>query len=82
MSEFIAERAKLIRQLADRADPFTKIRCYNSPRYMIEGLGCGKTCAPREVQHMQELAHLASVQACSDAAPQISVAASRRHCAR
>jgi hypothetical protein len=26
MNEFIAERAKLVRQLADKADPFTKIR--------------------------------------------------------
>jgi hypothetical protein len=26
MNEFIAERLKLIRQLADKADPFTKIR--------------------------------------------------------
>jgi hypothetical protein len=26
MNEFIAERSKLIRQLADGADPFTKIR--------------------------------------------------------
>jgi hypothetical protein len=26
MDEFIAERVKLVRQLADRADPFTKIR--------------------------------------------------------
>ena len=26
MNEFIAERLKLVRQLADKADPFTKIR--------------------------------------------------------
>ena len=26
MDEFIAERVKLVRQLADRADPFTKVR--------------------------------------------------------
>jgi len=26
MNEFIAERATLVRQLADRADPFTKVR--------------------------------------------------------
>jgi hypothetical protein len=26
MNEFIAERAKLVRQLADKADPFTKLR--------------------------------------------------------
>ena len=26
MNEFFAERAKLVRDLADRADPFTKIR--------------------------------------------------------
>jgi hypothetical protein len=25
MNEFIAERAKLVRQLADNADPFTKV---------------------------------------------------------
>jgi hypothetical protein len=29
MDEFIEERAKLVRWLAERADPFTKIRLLN-----------------------------------------------------
>jgi hypothetical protein len=39
MDEFIAERVKLVRQLADRADPFTKIRLLKLAERYDETLG-------------------------------------------
>jgi hypothetical protein len=38
MNEFFAERAKLVRDLADRADPFTKIRLLKLAERYDEGL--------------------------------------------
>ena len=37
--EFFAERVKLVRQLADRADPFTKIRLLKLAERYDERLG-------------------------------------------
>jgi hypothetical protein len=39
MNEFFAERVKLVRQLADRADPFTKIRLLKLAEGYEERLG-------------------------------------------
>jgi hypothetical protein len=48
MDEFIAERVKLVRQLADRADPFTKIRLlkladHYDDRLRPRSKGCAST---------------------------------------
>jgi hypothetical protein len=39
MDEFIEERAKLVRWLAERADPFTKIRLLNLAERYEDKLG-------------------------------------------
>ena len=41
MNEFIEERARLVRMLADKADPFTKVRLVKLAEKYDEQLGLG-----------------------------------------
>jgi hypothetical protein len=41
MNEFIEERARLVRMLADKADPFTKVRLVKLAEKYDERLGLG-----------------------------------------
>jgi hypothetical protein len=41
MKEFIEERARLVRLLADKADPFTKVRLLKLAEKYDEQLGLG-----------------------------------------
>jgi hypothetical protein len=46
MNEFIEERARLVRILADKADPFTKVRLVELAEKYDEQLGLGSKPAP------------------------------------
>ena len=49
MNAFIEERARLVRLLADKADPFTKVRLLKLAERYDEQLGLGsKTARPRK----------------------------------
>ena len=50
MNEFIEERARLVRLLADKADPFTKVRLLKLAERYDEQLGLGsKPASHREI---------------------------------
>jgi hypothetical protein len=50
MNAFIEERARLVRLLADKADPFTKVRLLKLAERYDEQLGLGsKTARPRKM---------------------------------
>jgi hypothetical protein len=50
MKEFIEERARLVRLLADKADPFTKVRLLKLAERYDEQLRLGsKTARPRKI---------------------------------
>jgi hypothetical protein len=49
MNAFIEERVRLVRLLADKADPFTKVRLLKLAERYDEQLGLGsKTARPRK----------------------------------
>ena len=48
MNEFIAERAKLVRQLADNADPFTKTRLLKLAETYDQRLGLRSKAVQRK----------------------------------
>jgi hypothetical protein len=50
INEFIEERARLVRLLADKADPFTKVRLVKLAERYEEQLRLGsKTARPRKI---------------------------------